>query len=339
MIIRTNESGGTAFPMSPIERSAGRFMRAPDHEGGAGGSAGDGTAVSAVFGGGGGGDTVSAGAGADTVQAGGGSDTVDGGAIWADALSADAQGDTPSNRDWVKAKGFKDADALASSYREAERALRVGGKIEVPKEGATSEQIEAFHKAIGRPEKPDDYVVKLPDGVQGEIDERLVGSYRDAAFKAGLPAGMAQSLGDWYIEQQLDQDRKVVADRNRETQELFGEWGQQKDPNLAMCNRAAAKLGLDAGAIADIQKGFGAKNTLNLMLKLGQGLAEDAMLDGGGRQKFGVTGAEARAQLNTLLADPEFGRKVMAKDPVTIARKERLEAAIAAEMDREQRAG
>jgi hypothetical protein len=96
--------------------------------------------------------------------------------------------------------------------------------------------------------------------------------------------------------------------------------------------------------VAAMQRGFamqygepGSKRTLELLQKLGAGLAEDTLLGGDGPRRFGITGAEAQAEIDKLIVDKEFGEKLMNKDPDAVARWDRLNAAVAAERDRKAR--
>lgn len=311
--------------------------------GGAGGEGGAGGAVSDAFGVGGGqsgGAGAAAGAGAGGEGGGDGSGQGGGAPSWIESFSGEAvDADTPSHRDWLTSKGFKSLDDVAKSYRETERALRSGNKIEVPKEGATPEQIASFHRAIGVPEKADGYEFKLPDGVEGELNTSLLSGFGEAAVKYGIPRSAAEALvRDWFIPLQLDSEAGLVAERQADTEAKFTEWGPAKDQNLALANRAAQVLGLDKSSIADIQKGYGAGRTLDLMKRLGEGLAEDAFRGGDGRQNFGISADGARAELDQMNADPTIRAKIAANDPATMARRERLMNALAAEQDRKARA-
>lgn len=258
-------------------------------------------------------------------------------ASWFDGLSTEkAAADKLSDREWAENKRYPDVGALAKAHRQLEEKLgTMGGRLEIPKEGDPPEKLEAFYAAIGRPEKADGYEApKLDDGLQ--LDETLFNSFRETAFKAGVPKAAGDQLAKWFVALQLDMNQAMVSQRDTETEAKFAEWGGQKDQNIALINRGATFLGIDQKAVADIQMGFGAARTLDLLLKIGQGAQEDVLAGGGERQRFGVTGAQARVELDRMLSDKDVGKLVLAKDPATIAKKDRLEAAIAAEMDREQ---
>src|SRR5690349_19557991 len=131
--------------------------------------AGDAGTVDDILGGGGGtgGEGEAGGdAGAGAEGGAGGADGGDAGAgdpeFYA-ALSGEAgEGETASNRDYVKAKGFKDLDGLVKAYRSAEKGLHDSGRVKVPGEGASEAEIAEFHKAIGVPDDPKGYTVPEP---------------------------------------------------------------------------------------------------------------------------------------------------------------------------------
>lgn len=338
--------------MTPIERAAGRYMRAPDHDAGgaaaalAGGSDGG-------DGGSGGGDGGQGGQGGQGGGGDGGSGGGDGGqgggdAAWLEQFSAEGgSAEKPSNRDWLKSKGFKTLDDMAASYRETENAFRNKGALTVPAADAKPEEIEAFHKAIGRPDNADGYAFDLPEGVTNDdLDMDLVGPLREAAFKAGVPANGFKALAEHVVQAQLDQLQasKTAEDGSRD--ELFKEWGAQKDAKMADVGNAMRGLGLSAVDVAAIQRGFamqygepGSKRTLTLLQKLGAGMAEDVLLNPeDSKRRFGVTGAEAQKEIDKLIVDPEFQSKLTSKEPDAVARWDRLNEAVAAERDRQARA-
>ncbi|WP_374651645.1 hypothetical protein [Rhizorhabdus sp.] len=294
-------------------------------------------------GGGGGGDTAAGGGAADSVAAGGGDDSVNGGGgadfvlpEWAKGLSADsADAETLSDQKWLENKKYADVPALVKAHRALESQLGAGNRIAIPKEGDAPEKFEAYYKAIGRPDSVEGYTIELPEGAN--LDETLFGSFREAAFKANAPASVVAEIGKWFVEQQLDANAAIVAERDRDADAKLKEWGGAKDQNLAYCTRAMSALGLTQADIAGIQQGFGAGRTLDLLQKLGAGMAEDVLITGGSRQRFGITGAEAQAELTRLEGDKEFRDKLYAKDPTAVQRRQRLIDAIAADKDARDR--
>lgn len=234
--------------------------------------------------------------------------------------------ENPSNRDWIKAKGFKDLDGLVKSYREAEKIVRNGAKVVPPGADAKADDIAAFRTAIGVPEKVDGYEVKAPDGV--ELNAPLIARMAEAAFKHGAPKGAFEGIVSDYIQAQLDEMNEERTRQDGLASAKLKEWGAEKDAKIAQVNIAMRTLGLSAADGGALRSALGADRALDLMAKLGAGMSEDTLLTGG-KGRFGVSPAEAQAEIDRLKADPEFGKKAVIAGSPENARWKRLNQAAA----------
>jgi hypothetical protein len=191
--------------------------------------------------------------------------------------------------------------------------------LTVPGEDAKPEEIAAYHKAIGVPDNADGYVIDLPEGVTEEqLDMPMLGAAaRDRA--QGRRAG-TRLRGDrrGRGRKAARHARGFAEGRGRKPRRRCSRSGAaQKDAKLADVNNATRALGLTPVDVAAIQRGFamqygepGSRKTLELLQKLGAGVAEDALLGGDGPRRFGITGAEAQAEIDKLTVDSEFGEKL-----------------------------
>lgn len=251
---------------------------------------------------------------------------------------APGEGQTAS-RDWVKSKGFKDPDAMVSSYRELEAKYLSGDKIVLPKEGDSPEAVEAFHKAIGRPDAPDGYEIKLGDGE--ELNEDLAKVVREAAHKAGMPAGMFGPVAEAFNSYMRDVIQQAEAEQTTQREAGVNEYrqevGDKFNTHIAAGNKAMRMLGLTGEDIAGIEQGLGTKKTLGLFAKLGMGMGEDILLDAGGRPKFSMSKEEAQAELDRLGKEPGYVEKLKS-DPAAKARRDHLLQVVAAAETREREA-
>lgn len=256
--------------------------------------------------------------------------------IFSDKAAGEGQ---TASRDWVKSKGFKDADAMVSSYRELENQLRNGDKIVLPKEGDSAETVEAFHKAIGRPDAADKYDLKLGEGE--EVNEDLAKVMREAAFKAGVPASMFAAMAEpfnAYMRDVLQQhEAGQVQQRDAGVAEYKTEVGDKFNTHIAAGNKAMRLLELTGEDIAGIEQGLGTKKTLALFAKLGMGMGEDILLDAGGRPKFSMSKEEAQAKLDTLAKTEGYFDKLKS-DPKLKSEREHLLSIVAAAETREREA-
>ncbi len=318
---------------------------ATENEGGDGGTGGGAGGVADLLGtppaGGDGGAGGGDGGGGDGGA--GGGDGGDGTAdpAWYASLSAEGgDADNPSHRDWVKSAGIKDVDGLAKVARDNMRALRESGRIKVPGEGAKPEEIAEFNKAIGVPDDATGYSIAAPKGADGEdlpLDADLVGRLAESAFKHGAPKAVFEGIAGDFIQMQLDDAAKFDAEQKAAADALVKSWGAGATEKLAAIDRAAKALGITRDEMVAARNAWGAEALMNRLVKLGEGMAEDVMINGG-QGKFGVSGAEAQAELTRLKADKEFTAKLMSGDVTAKARWDRLIGAVAAWEDAKAKA-
>lgn len=244
---------------------------------------------------------------------------------WYAGLSADTiEGETASNRDWVKAKGFKDVDGLIKSARDTEKALRDSGRIKVPGEGASDEEIATWRKGIGVPDTPEGYEVKLPENAEGlELDAGFLDVLRAQAHKAGAPKGAFEAIAGAYVEKVVADHIAAVQAQDAERDAKFREWGALKDEKIADCNAAVRALGFSRSDIAGLQAALGSGKVFDMLAKIGGGMAEDTLVQGG-RQRFTMSRAEVQGEINRMRGDPEIAGKIMETGTPERAKYDRL---------------
>lgn len=92
---------------------------------------------------------------------------------------------------------FKDSGpaGLAKSWVHAQKTMGKE-KIVLPGEGATDADWANIHQKLGRPESPDKYELKLPEGKT--LDKDFAEGFKGVAFKAGLSGKQLNALAEWY---------------------------------------------------------------------------------------------------------------------------------------------
>lgn len=150
------------------------------------------------------------------------------------------------------------ADVL-KSWQSLEQKLSSGDvKSKLP-DDATEEQIAAYRKDNGIPDKPEGYLDNLPNGlVIGDDDKELVASYVERVHgKNADPAVVAETL-DWYYQLQEDQIAKQAEDdaaaRQKFEDELRSEWGGEFRANVTAINNflAQAPVSEDGTPLKDL---------------------------------------------------------------------------------------
>lgn len=155
-------------------------------------------------------------------------------------------------RTWVEKKGYKSVEDLAKAAVNQESLL--GSSVRRPADDATETEWNAFYSKVGRPEKPDAYELKRPDGLPSDLpyDEALAGSFKTWAHQAGLNGRQAQSLHDAFALAQAEQAKAHVTALTKAVETtaetLVKDWGPQESEGFKtkheLANRALKKLGL-----------------------------------------------------------------------------------------------
>lgn len=310
-------------------------------DGGAG--AGTGGGVADLLTGGAAGGELGGAAAAGGDSGGDGGTGGDQGTPWYAALAdKPAEGQSLSDKAWIENKKYADVGALVKATRELESRFLAGDKIVMPKDGDPPEALETFYKAIGRPEKPEDYEIKIPEG--REIDEGFAKRMQERAFKSGTPKAMFEGMVEEFNQHLIELEQNELAMRAQAKTEginkIRTEWGPNFDAHLQQANQAMRMMGLDKDSIAGIEDGLeskfpgeGTMRTLKLLQKLGSGMGEDSLLDPANPKVFGVTPAAARAELEAIRKNPGSIDKLKT-DPAFKARREMLMQIVAAEEER-----
>jgi len=203
------------------------------------------------------------------------------------------------------AKKFTGPADVVKSYAELQKKL--GSAINLPAEDASEEEIATFHKQLGRPDKPEDYVLEPPDlsalGEEFSYNEELDAQARTWFFNAGVSQIVAQELFDGYNSWALGM-AEAMANRDADAMEkakteLKKEWGPDYDANMDFANRG-------------LQTFFG-KDARNITLADGtaigsypvfaRGLAEIGRLAGEARLLTGEADDESRQTLEERLKE------------------------------------
>lgn len=189
---------------------------------------------------------------------------------WRTSLPEDIRGEE-------SIKNFKDISDLAKGFVETKKM--VGNATKVPKADAKPEEWDTFYTKIGRPESPDKYDFKMPDGTK--VDESLIKEFRTAAHTSGLQPRQAQGLLDWFNKAQEDRMAGFSKTMTDGVDKLKSEWGGKFDEKLGMASRAVKELGGDELISLLEETGLGNHPTLvKFFAKLGESTMESPLIVG-----------------------------------------------------------
>lgn len=247
---------------------------------------------------------------------------------WYGNLSAEtAEGETASNRDYVQAKGFKDIDGLVKAYRHAEKGLHESGRIKVPGEGATAQEVAEYRAAIGVPDKPEGYAVPEFKDAAGNpipINTALTERIFAKAHELGGPKGLVEQLVASEVQAQIEEYDAAVKELQAEANAHIAKWGPEKEAGITQVNAALKELGFsreDVDHMRAMPGGVG--KFLDAMRKVGSNFTEDTLIKGD-RSTFGMTPEAAQTELDTMKADKATAGKIMVPGSPERQRYERL---------------
>ena len=124
---------------------------------------------------------------------------------------------------------------------------RLSKAIVPPGKDADDEEVAAYRKSIGVPEKPDGYTFKMPEGQEAsESDKAFHAKMGELFHAANISADQAaqlnkgwNALSEAMRDAQIQEDKKFAEDSEKE---LRGEWRGDWDANRAHANRAAEQM-------------------------------------------------------------------------------------------------
>lgn len=244
------------------------------------------------------------------------SETVQGDGSFKTGLSEDFRND-PSLKD------IHSLDDLAKSYINAQKTIGAD-KIVLPGKNATDEQREAFYKAIGRPDAPENYGLAVSeDFPEGLIDSSALDGFAKASHQLGLTTQQASGVLKFYEgigKEAIEGQAKAQAEATESAvTELKKEFGQAFESKVSVANQALKRLAGDD--YPQLQKelqmeGVGSRPALvKVFAKVGEMMGESS-LAGEGQAKAGRTPAEASLEISRLMSDPAFVKTYQTKmDP------------------------
>lgn len=194
------------------------------------------------------------------------------------------------------------------------------GMLKVPGEGATAEEIAAFHKAIGVPDKEDEYGYKLPEGLDEKVvDKARIDGYRKLFREAGVPKAAAEKILTKYFEDELggikartEEHTKALAAEKEMLAKRFPEIDKTVGLAKGLLNRKgvpeALKKAIEGGAFDPTNDAaFWGADALEAFAWAAQASGEDP--GGGGKGTAGAANALAAAKdIMTNKNNPKFAK-------------------------------
>jgi len=190
----------------------------------------------------------------------------------------------------------------------------VGSSVRLPKPDAPEEERKAFlddlYGKLGRPTKPEEYKVQVPEVFQGKngqpsvFSEDIHNSFKGLAHQIGLNDGQVQALVNWQADQFTQSLKTADTEYITAVGDLKARWGPNYAKNQEIANRAFKTIATPKqAAIADALGILNQPEMVEMFYNVGNILAEHNVIPGA--VEGVTTKGEAQAKIDAILADPK----------------------------------
>lgn len=202
-------------------------------------------------------------------------------------------------------KDIRTVGDLAKTAVSLRKSL--GNNVAIPGKDATEEELAAFHRKLGVPEKPDGYAIptdNMPEGVT--IEPQQLARYGEHLHRLGITEQQAGGLMRAHAQIVAQDQEQAIEAHNQQIEqwerELRTELGSAFKQHVEHAQNAIATLaGDDAQQVKELlkQTGLGSHPAIvKLFARYGREIAEDEVRGGGGGQEFSRTPREALNRLD-----------------------------------------
>lgn len=201
---------------------------------------------------------------------------------WMNGLTAEQK----TNADLVKSlskfeKGIPD---LAKSYVELEAKL--GKALVVPGEKATAEELASFRKAVGVPEKPEDYKLEKVEIPGLDFSDDWDKQLKAQAHKLNLSQGQLDGLSQWYFKNLAAEMQVVKTTAEQAHTALRKEMGVDYDAGMTYMKRATEKFLSPSTSVLFARSGLGNHpDILKMFVAIGKAMGEHMFAEGSRGEK------------------------------------------------------
>jgi len=227
-------------------------------------------------------------------------------------------------RELMKTKAYKNPSEVAMAYHNLNKLQNNAPDVLAAPKWDDADSVNKFFTKLGRPETPDSYDLKVPEGVQ--IDENFMKIGKEIFHDLGANPALAQkALDKWEGFVATQKAAEVAKEQQINTEELTAlekKWGDSAtlEANRAAGQRAVKALGLDTAVIDKIESKVGSAAIIELLAaigkKSGEGNGNVGSGNGGGdpNDPNNMTKEQAKSRITELEGDTAFMAKYRDKN-------------------------
>ena len=214
----------------------------------------------------------------------------------------------------LEKKGFKDVPSLIDSYRNLEKLMGGGTEdlIKMPRDRNNADEMRAFYEKLGMPKEGKEY------GEFAEGDAEINGWYQKIFHQMGL----TQDQAKYFAKEYQSQVKNSAEHFQKESEAKFAqakvkleqEWGAAYQQNVALAQKTAQQLGVDATQVEALQGVLGVESTAKLFTNIGKASSEAQFVGTGESGQTRLSPGAAQARINELIADKGFQERLRSGD-------------------------
>lgn len=221
-------------------------------------------------------------------------------------------------RPMVERKAWKSPNDMAQSYYNLEKMMGVPPDqlIKLPKDGTFSpEEFTQVMQRLGAPKDAAEYELDFGSNSSDAFESWARNAFTQAGLTKQQAAAISQSWQQHTTDAMTNANEQYQASVQSEHKELQREWGKAYEQQLNQAKMAVKEFGVSPEAIDALEKTMGYAQTMRFFNNIGKALGEHEGVGGGDRGGNGgngnLTPAQATAQWDELLADPEFAKSLL----------------------------
>ena len=220
---------------------------------------------------------------------------------WTSVLSEENQG-------YVENKGFQDADALATSYKNLEslRGVPAERLMTLPDDMSNRDAMLPVYAKLGHPESVEGYKRVLDDSFNVDMYNSLAGQAHELGLGDAQFSGLQSVFAEQMVTIQAQQEDAAVAS--------FDAWKADNQEGFNNAARVLAEAGMQESEVTSVLAGD--KTALyDFLGKVGGRTAESTVITGDAPSGFTMSASAAKTAIDTLRGDEAFMKVYLHASP------------------------
>lgn len=218
---------------------------------------------------------------------------------------------------YVKAKGFKDAESLASAYWSLEKTKGTPAErlLTLPSDDKPESWAPVYDR-LGRPKDPEGYELAEIPGTDSEFQKWAKGTFHELGLTKKQAESLTKKWADTMTAAAQENEKQAKIKYQDQVAALKTKWGAASAQNAEVVDKLIQASGMTEEQASAMEKALGFDGFMELMhgmvkkfgIKFGEASFHTGG-DGGGNSFGALSPGEAMARIKMLRDDAEWTAK------------------------------